>query len=201
MNIDGVSGLGQALFDEAGDALFLFDPETDQLLNVNPMAEKLTGFRRQELLSQLATWCFRFTAPPAAATLRQAGTQTGVFHSEEGYQLRTRNADVWLPVNLTVTRLHVRPKTLALITARDIRAVREAHRQVQQKEAELRRVLTSVSDCLWSAPRSTAKGSGPIATSRRWSRTSWASRPSISCAACTTGGPSSTPTTGRAGNA
>ncbi len=151
MNIDTVSGLGQALFDEAGDALFLFDPDSDQLLNVNPMAEKLTGFRRPELLSQLATWCFRFSGPAGGGNLRQAGTQTRVFHSEEGYQLRTRNADVWLPVNLTVTRLHVRPKTLALITARDIRAVREAHRQVQSKEAELRRVLTSVSDCLWSA--------------------------------------------------
>ena len=151
MNIDTVSGLGQALFDEAGDALFLFDPDSDQLLNVNPMAEKLTGFRRPELLSQLATWCFRFSGPAGGGNLRQAGTQTRVFHSEEGYQLRTRNPDVWLPVNLTVARLHVRPKTLALITARDIRAVREAHRQVQNKEAELRRVLTSVSDCLWSA--------------------------------------------------
>ncbi len=152
MNIDSISGLGQALFDEAGDALFLFDPETDELLNVNPMAERLTGFRRAELLAQPATHWFRLiTAPTNAGRLRQAGLQSEILHSQEGYQLRTRDPQVWVPVNLTVARLHVKPKTLALITARDIRMVRDAYRQVQLKEAELRRVFSSISDCLWSA--------------------------------------------------
>ena len=38
-----IKGLGRALFQEAGDALFLFDPDTDRLMAVNPMAERLTG--------------------------------------------------------------------------------------------------------------------------------------------------------------
>jgi len=38
--------LAQALFEEAGDALFLFDPETDQVQDINPMAERLSGFPR-----------------------------------------------------------------------------------------------------------------------------------------------------------
>jgi len=152
MNIDSIPGLGQALFDEAGDALFLFDPETDQLKSVNPMAERLTGFRGAELLAQPATYWFRLiSAPSNAGRLRQAGMQSEILHSQEGYQLRTRDANLWVPVNLTVARLHVRPKTLALITARDIRIVRDAYRQVQLKEAELRRVFSSISDCLWSA--------------------------------------------------
>ncbi len=152
MNVDSIPGLGQALFDEAGDALFLFDPETDQLLNVNPMAERLTGFRRPEMLAQPATHWFRLIgASGNSGRLRQAGMHSEILHSQEGYQLRTRDGNLWVPVNLSVTRLHVRPKTLALITARDIRAVRDAYRQVQQKEAELRRVFSSISDCLWSA--------------------------------------------------
>ena len=56
-----------------------------------------------------------------------------------------------MPVNLTITRLHVQPHTLGLITARDIREQREAHSRLQQMDGELRRVLASVSDCLWSA--------------------------------------------------
>ncbi len=152
MNIDTITGLGKALFEEAGDALFLFDPETDQLLNVNPMAERLTGCRRAELLARPATYWFRMIATASKADrLRQAGMQSEILHSQEGYQLRTNVPDVWVPVNLTVARLHVRPKTLALVTARDIRVVRDAYRQVQQKEAELRRVFSSISDCLWSA--------------------------------------------------
>ena len=83
--------------------------------------------------------------------MRQAGSRSTVFHSQEGFLLRTRKDDVWVPVNITIARLHVQPKTLALITARDVREHREALAQLKAKEAELHRVLTSVSDCLWSA--------------------------------------------------
>src|SRR5437667_51394 len=76
MNPLNITDLAQALFEEAGDALFLFDPDSDALLAVNP---------------------------------------------------------------------------LALITARDMREQHEAHGRLQTVEAELRRVLSSVSDCIWSA--------------------------------------------------
>ncbi len=128
MTTDHIEGLGRALFEEAGDALFLFDPDTDRLLDVNRMALKLTGFHREDLLALPASECFRFADPTGAlagggnhaGNLRRAAVQTVVFHSQEGFQLRTPDPDVWMPVNLTTVRLHVRPKTLALITARDI---------------------------------------------------------------------------------
>ena len=41
-----IKGLSRALFEEAGDALFLFDPDTEQIVHVNPMAERLSGFSR-----------------------------------------------------------------------------------------------------------------------------------------------------------
>jgi PAS domain S-box-containing protein len=151
MTTDHIQGLGRALFQEAGDALFLFDPDTDRLLDVNPMVVKLTGFRREELLARPASDCFRLHGTSSTGSLRQAAVQTVVFHSQEGFELRTPNPAVWVPVNLTIARLHVRPKTLALITARDIRAQRDARLRMEEKEAELRRVLSSVSDCLWSA--------------------------------------------------
>jgi PAS domain S-box-containing protein len=54
MSTDVIDGLGRALFEEAGDALFLLDPESDLLLDVNPTAERLTGFARHELLGRPA---------------------------------------------------------------------------------------------------------------------------------------------------
>jgi PAS domain S-box-containing protein len=151
MDHTDIQGLARALFEEAGDALFLFDPDTDQLLDVNPVAERLSGLPRRQLLSRPATYWFRFGGDKGAQRLRQAAGKSGVFHSQEGFLLRTARDGVWVPVNLTVARLHVRPKTLALVTARDVREQREAHARLQQAEAELRRVLASVSDCLWSA--------------------------------------------------
>src|SRR4051794_14317579 len=143
--------LAQALFEEAGDALFLFDPENDQVQDVNPMAERLSGFARPELLGFQATYLFRFSGQGGKQRLHHAATKTTVFHAQDGFLLRTNKDGVWVPVTAPITRLHLQPRTLALITARDMREQYEAHQRVQRMEAELRRVLAAVSDCLWSA--------------------------------------------------
>jgi PAS domain S-box-containing protein len=151
MELAQLNGLARALFEESGDALFLFDPDTDQLLDVNPLAEQLTGLSRDELLRFPATYLFRFGGRGGKDRLRQAAGRTAVFHSQEGYFLRTSKDGAWVAVNLTVARLHLKPKTLALITARDVRERHEDAVRLERIEAELRRVLASVSDCLWSA--------------------------------------------------
>ncbi len=145
--------VGRALFQEAGDPLFLIDPETDRVLDANPAAERLTGLPRGGLLDQPATYWFRYGAEGRGGNqrLRRAVSESGVFNAQDGFFLRTAADGVWIPVNLTVSRLHLRPKTLALITARDVRAQREAHARVEEAERELRRVLASIPDCLWSA--------------------------------------------------
>ncbi|HXG11868.1 MAG TPA: PAS domain S-box protein [Gemmataceae bacterium] len=151
MNRPDLRDLGPALFDEAGDALFLLDPDTEQILDVNPVGLRLTGFSREELLRLPATYLFHFEGKGGRQRLHQAAAKTGVFHSQEGFYLRTNRDGVWVPVNLTIARLHIKPKTVALITARDIREQREAHAQLKKMEAELRHLLASAPDCLWSA--------------------------------------------------
>ncbi len=151
MDYESVEGLAQALFEESGDALFLFDPESDQILDVNSMAQRLSGFPLREMLRMEATNLFRSDTPGGAARLRQAIRKTGLFHSQEGYYLRTIQDGVWIPVNLTVSRLHVRPTTLGLITARSMREHHEVADELKKADAELRRMLAAVSGALWSA--------------------------------------------------
>jgi PAS domain S-box-containing protein len=151
MDYEALEGLAQALFEESGDALFLFDPDTDQILDVNSTAQRLSGFPLRELLRMDATHLFRSDTPGGLARLRQAIRKTGLFHSQDGYFLRTLQDGVWIPVNLTVARLHVRPKTLGLITARDVREQHEAVTELKRTDAELHRLLDAVPGCLWSA--------------------------------------------------
>src|SRR5579875_2242388 len=153
--------LAHALLEEAGDALFLFDPDSDQLLQVSRMAVELTGFSREEMLARPATYFFRFGGKGGQHRFREAATRTGVFHSQEGFFLRTRQDGVWIPVSLSIARLHVLPKTLALITARDVRERHETLRRLADTEAELRRVMASVSDCLWSGECSRESAQAP----------------------------------------
>jgi len=150
--------LVQTLFEESGDALFLFDPDSEQMVDVNPTVQRLSGFTRQECLHQPVSYFFRSETPGRLNQLRQAFRKTGVFHSQEDFLLRTKDEGIWVPLNLTITRLHVRPKILGMITARDIREQRQTHRQLKKTEAELRRVLASVSDYLWSVEIDRAGG-------------------------------------------
>jgi PAS domain S-box-containing protein len=144
--------LARALFTEIGDALFLLDPESDRLFDVNPFAERITGFSRAELLQFPATHLFRFEAAGGGRRLRGAFAKTTTFHAEDGFLLRTRDG-VWVPVSLTVSRLHVAPKTLGLIIARDDRERRAALAQARRAEGELRTVLGSSPAAHWSAER------------------------------------------------
>ena len=143
--------LAQVLFSEAGDALFLFDPASGQLIDVNPMAQRLSGFSREELLQMRTSQLWRAESDASISQMENAYQRTGIFHGRDGFLLRTKQDGIWIPVNLTITRLHVKPRTLSLITARDMRAQREAYTKLKKVEAELRRVLSSVTDCLWSA--------------------------------------------------
>lgn len=144
--------LAHALFEESGDALFMLDPDTDRLIEVNPVALRLTGFSRSEILQFSATYLFRFETAGGLQRLRGAFSKTMVFHSQDGFLLRTKE-DTWIPVNITVSRLHVVPKTLGLIIARDDRDRRQALIQAKRVEAELRAVLGSSPAALWSAAR------------------------------------------------
>jgi PAS domain S-box-containing protein len=144
-------GLARALFEEAGDALFLLDPETDQLLDANAKAQRLTGLPLRDLLRLPLDHLVRFGGPGGLQRLRGAAGKSGTFHSQEGYFLLTASPGVFIPVNLTVSRLHVPPRTLALITARDAREHYAVQERLKGAEEELRHVLDSVSDCLWTA--------------------------------------------------
>jgi PAS domain S-box-containing protein len=130
--------LAQTLFEEMGDAAFVVDPASMRLLDVNPMARRLTALPRDELLRTPLPDLIRSDAADALAHLRRALHTTQTFHSQEGFYLR-RGADVWTPVNLTLTRLHTERRPLGLVLARDVTEQHAAREALRQANAELER--------------------------------------------------------------
>jgi PAS domain S-box-containing protein len=143
------SELTRALFTEAGDALLLVEPSSERLLDVNPMALKLTRLSAEELLSLPLREVLRHEQG-TEDWLRRA-RETATFHGQDGFLLRTTQPDGWTPVSVSISRLHPPGEPpLALFAVHDRSEQAAAYRRQHRTEAELRRVLVSVSDCLWS---------------------------------------------------
>lgn len=156
MNYYHLEGMAQALFEGTGDALFLFDVETDQILDANATAQRLTGFSVPHLYQLKVTDLVHAANSEGVDALHRAARKTTLFPSQEGYWLQTFTGGVRIPVSLSISRLHAEHVVLGLITARDVRKQQAALERCQAAEAELRHVLASVSDCLWSAEVSPA---------------------------------------------
>jgi hypothetical protein len=160
MTLPDAAELGQTLFEEIGDAAFVVDPATDCLIDVNPMAERITACPRDHLLRLSLQELLRADTDQSLTHLRQAlhGTQT--FYSQEGYYCRQTNRENWLPVNLTITRLHTQRRPLGLILVRDIsqrkeaeEALREAKATLEQNVADRTAELAKINEVLRSQMR------------------------------------------------
>jgi PAS domain S-box-containing protein len=140
-------GMAGALFQHATEALLLVDPLSERVLDANDQACALSGLTREELLGT-----------PLRTLLRhEQGWQDWpplhekIFSAKEGFLLRTREAERRVEVGVRMSRLPLPGAGLtALVALSDRRDQVELSRRLQRAEADLRCILASASDCLWS---------------------------------------------------
>jgi hypothetical protein len=119
MDYDGYQGLAQALFEESGDALILFDSRTKRVRDVNAAAQRLCGIGLRDLLNTPVSDLFRCGRGGMEATAFPA-RKVHLPFDEWGCHLRTVQDGVWVSVDVTVTRLAVSPWPLVLLTLRRV---------------------------------------------------------------------------------
>ena len=122
--------LARTLFEGAPDALFLFDLGNEQILDLNPAAEKLVGVTRANLIGKSIRILFRAEVPEDELHLQYA------CRSREGFFLRRPSASEEAPVALTITFLGGVSKSVGLLHARDLRERREARQRLRRGDAE-----------------------------------------------------------------
>jgi len=140
--------MARCYFEEVNDALFVFDPKTSQVVDVNPMAQRLTGFRRKQLLAMPLSEIFSAENEEVQARLKRAIETSDLFHSREGYTLQCKDTPP-LKVNLSVTHLHVRPRPLGLIVARDVSERKEAEWVLRESERRFRQLFENSPDAIF----------------------------------------------------
>jgi PAS domain S-box-containing protein len=120
------SDLAAALFTEAEDALFLFEPGSGRILDANPAALRLAGCARHELLARpiAALFAAEPPVPDAVAGAGSAGSRAGaLFCASENRAI---------PVLWTVHRLAAQPKPLGLLSVRDVSSWQETEAALRE---------------------------------------------------------------------
>ena len=170
----------RSLFREANDAFFLFDPLTQIILDLNPAALRLIGLEKDTACSKRLEDLFAGSGTGGLDGLTQALNRTGFFHSREGYFLRRRSRSP-LPVNLSVSRIHIEPETIGLVVARDISDRKEAEEALKQVETRYKGLIASTGVIVWEldADGQFASMSPAFQDITGWAPADWIGRPLV----------------------
>ena len=141
--------IARCLFRESNDALFLFAPRNHRVIDVNPVALRLTGFDKDVACGKWLHELFTSTDPSGLPRLIEAYRRTGFYHSREGYFL-SREAGEPIPVNVSVSRIHVEPEPLGLVVARDITERIQAQERIRESEERYRGLVETALVIIWS---------------------------------------------------
>jgi PAS domain S-box-containing protein len=125
MDSDRQLEIARCQFRETNDALFVFDPRGQRVVDLNPAALRLSGLTRKAALALRLQDLFRGLEPDSLDRLIDAFVRTGFLHSSEDYALVRREGEP-IPVNVSVSRIHTKPHPLALLVARDLSDRRKA---------------------------------------------------------------------------
>ena len=138
----------RALTENAYDAIFLVDPETLMFVDVNPQAERLTGFTRAELLALSAT-DLRLPGHADDARQRIEEVMSAGGQRFQDTPLRCKDGSE-VHVDTAASVYEVEGKRYYQAIVRDMSVQRSMNQALGQRVMELQ-ILSEVSDALQSA--------------------------------------------------
>jgi PAS domain S-box-containing protein len=126
-----------------------FYGSSSRIFEANSAAQRLTGRTCEELVS--------LNIDDVLKAERGDLQSDASFQAADGFLLHDCESDTWAPVQVSVANFGSGEPFHRVLTVRDLREQRQVERRLEQTESELKRVLASVSDCIWSAEVSGGK--------------------------------------------
>jgi len=142
--------IARCLFRESNDALFVFDPQDNRVVDVNPAALRMTGYDWDYICELTLNDLFTSQDQGGIPRLIQAYQRTGFFHSREGYSLQKEHGEP-IPVNVSVSRIHTTPDVLGLVVARDISDRIRDQNALKESEERYRGLVETARVVIWTA--------------------------------------------------
>jgi PAS domain S-box-containing protein/putative nucleotidyltransferase with HDIG domain len=136
------------IFEDAPDAIYLNDLK-GRFVDGNKMAEKLTGYPREELIGQtfLKLGLLSLDQIPKAASLLARNAMGKPTGPDEFVLKRKASGEVWAEIRTFPVK--IREKTLVLGVARDITKRKLAEETLQKNEAKYRALFECANDAVF----------------------------------------------------
>jgi len=133
------------IFDHSNDAIFVFDPERDHILDVNSKACDLLGYSRDEILSLPKAALHGGEAPECLAFVRS------VFENGSGWTDKLSfltKAGEALPAEISASVIDLDGRTCMIALVRDITRRKRAEAALQRHSEDLERLVAERTDQL-----------------------------------------------------
>lgn len=169
--------IARSLFREATDAFFLFDPESQRVVDLNPAAQRLSGLEKRAACAKTLRDLFFSASSDGIEKLLESLDQTSFFHSREGYFLQ-RTTGAPLSVNISTCRIHTQPDPIGLVVARDVSDRKRAEEELRQAEARYKSLVDLTGVVVWEFDHEgrIAALSQAFETITGWRRSDWLGR-------------------------
>ncbi len=127
------------IFDHSNDAIFVLDPEADEILDVNSKACSMLGYSREELLSMPITTIHPNEMPELLAFARSVFKKGSGWTNELTCLTKTGNT---LPAEISASVIDISERTYMIALVRDITDRKRAEEALQRYSEDLERQVT-----------------------------------------------------------
>ena len=127
------------IFDHSNDAIFVLDPEADEILDVNSKACSMLGYSREELLSMPITAIHPNEMPELLAFARSVFKKGSGWTNELTCLTKTGNT---LPAEISASVIDISERTYMIALVRDITDRKRAEEALQRYSEDLERQVT-----------------------------------------------------------
>lgn len=139
------------LFRETNDGVIIVDPESHSVIEVNPAMQRLSGYRKPELIGLRISELLAST-PDVFEGLLATLNETGLFHSREGFDLTCKDG-ARKSVNISANKIHRENGPLGLLVLRDISERMRADEKLRETQEQLAEAQRLASVGSWSYDR------------------------------------------------
>ncbi|MBI3079592.1 MAG: sigma 54-interacting transcriptional regulator, partial [Deltaproteobacteria bacterium] len=126
------------IFEHSNDAIFVVDPERDEILDVNPVACRMLGYSRGELLSLPISEVHPDEMPELLAFARSVYERGSGWTDELTCLTKSGSR---LPAEISASVIEIEGRICLIVMARDISARKRAEAMLQQHAAALERLV------------------------------------------------------------